>query len=947
MRWWGLAVGIALIVAAAASYGDLARPLGLRTPEAEAANGAQLRQIIADRSGTACASYDAAGNHRSVGVGIAFDGKDLLISCYGDNTITRINASNGAKLGVHTISNASSLGAMAWDNDLKTLWACSHISTVGTVNLTTNQFTPKFATQGCFDGLAYDGADKTFWTSGDVSSALQHYSATGVLLSNMSLAGKIGSCGSSGIAVGGSKLYLANNGCSQIFEASKDLSSSTLFATFPRRLEDLECDNITFAGQGKAAIWSIDAYDNILNAWEIPVGACFFGGQAISDFSQNDLPWGPQKLYFRNECGTVDAVGCAMTAVADVAASYGIKLSNGSNVNPGTLNEFLKTRMSSCMMDWWTAGSALGLGKATVVHTSKPLSERLTAIDNALRDGNLAIIGVKVPASPSGKHFLVVYEKVIKADNTPDYRILDPEVRSKTGKLLSEAYKSVTDPDLQLQVTTFASGVHPQRTFVLLGHSPIELVVTDPLGRQTGFDPTTGTSLQGIADTTYGIEPGVFNFETGTGSPDTLYFQQYDPLDGAYTVKVIGTGTGPYTLDFVISTADGGTTFTSITGNATMGSLASYKVQLSGGALTVQHDVPSDTTPPTTKATAQAGDTTYSFGSWAKADVAVTLQASDGASGSGIKNLTYSTSGAHVIPSTTVSSATALVNIPTEGQTILTYSATDNDGNVETPKTVTVKLDKAKPVTTSQVNGTLGTNGWYTSAVSVGLTPSDGASGSGINKTYYAIDNPTCTPASVGTCTTYSAPFSVTSDGTHSVTFFSGDNAGNMEVLKTLTVPIDKMPPAVTYTGNAGTYSILASVSITCAATDAVSGVASTTCQNITGYGYSFQPGLNSFSATATDNAGNTGNGSTSFTVQVTFDDLCTLSRQFVTNAGVQVSQDMCAQLNAAQKALARGDTTTKAKAMQAYKNAVDAAVLGGFLTADRAAILTKLAAAL
>ena len=40
----------------------------------------------------------------------------------------------------------------------------------------------------------------------------------------------------------------------------------------------MECDNVTFLGAGKAAIWSIDAYDNILNAWEIPNGACAFGG---------------------------------------------------------------------------------------------------------------------------------------------------------------------------------------------------------------------------------------------------------------------------------------------------------------------------------------------------------------------------------------------------------------------------------------------------------------------------------------------------------------------------------------------------------------------------------------------------------------------------------------------------------------------------------------------
>ncbi|MBI2132631.1 MAG: hypothetical protein HYT99_07455 [Candidatus Tectomicrobia bacterium] len=49
-------------------------------------------------------------------------------------------------------------------------------------------------------------------------------------------------------------------------------------SSFPRRLEDLECDDITFAGLGVGAMWSQDAYDRIINAWEIPAGLCAFGG---------------------------------------------------------------------------------------------------------------------------------------------------------------------------------------------------------------------------------------------------------------------------------------------------------------------------------------------------------------------------------------------------------------------------------------------------------------------------------------------------------------------------------------------------------------------------------------------------------------------------------------------------------------------------------------------
>jgi hypothetical protein len=255
--------------------------MALGASGASAANGDQLRQIIVDRSGTACASYDANGNHSSVGTGIAFDGTNLLMSCWTDNKIVANSPADGSQVSVHTITGGSlGFGALAWDNSRQLLWACdsSDFVTVGTIDLVADTFTPVFQSQGCIDGLAYDGTDDTLWSSADASSTTEHYTVTGTLINSYSNSGLIGGCGNSGIAVGGSNLYLANNGCSEIYTVAKDFSTSSLFSSFPRRLEDLECDNLTFAGQGKGAIWSQDAYDNIVNAWEIPPADCQFGG---------------------------------------------------------------------------------------------------------------------------------------------------------------------------------------------------------------------------------------------------------------------------------------------------------------------------------------------------------------------------------------------------------------------------------------------------------------------------------------------------------------------------------------------------------------------------------------------------------------------------------------------------------------------------------------------
>src|SRR3990172_9270693 len=211
-----------------------------------------------------------------VGTGNAFDGTNIYLSCWGSNVLERVNAVTHLTAGPITISGVSDLGAMAWDASRGLIWACSSGSSVVLIDAVALTSTPQFSTGGCVDGLAYDGADDTIWASADASNTLNHYDNAGTLIDTFDLTGKLGAYGNSGIAVGGTNLYLANNGGSQIYECDKGLVACTLIATFPERIEDLECDNVTFAPLG--AIWSQDAYDRIQNAWEIPAGLCAFGG---------------------------------------------------------------------------------------------------------------------------------------------------------------------------------------------------------------------------------------------------------------------------------------------------------------------------------------------------------------------------------------------------------------------------------------------------------------------------------------------------------------------------------------------------------------------------------------------------------------------------------------------------------------------------------------------
>lgn len=137
----------------------------------------------------------------------------------------------------------------------------------------------------------------------------------------------------------------------------------------------------------------------------------------------------------------------------------------------------------------------------------------------------------------------------------------------------------------------------------------------------------------------------------------------------------------------------------------------------------------------------------------------------------------------------------------------------------------------------------------------------------------------------------------------------------------------DTTAPTITFSGNAGSYSILDQVNITCAATDAGSGVATATCPSVNAMAYTLAAGSTTLSATATDVAGNTATASTSFSVTATRDDVCALVRSFVSSAG-QASA-LCAQVG-----------------KNAFANHVRAQT-GKALTAAQASILLRWAAEL
>jgi hypothetical protein len=246
--------------------------------------------------------------------------------------------------------------------------------------------------------------------------------------------------------------------------------------------------------------------------------------------------------------------------------------------------------------------------------------------------------------------------------------------------------------------------------------------------------------------------------------------------------------------------------------------------------------------------------------------------------------------------------------------------------------------DPTPPAISSAVTGDLGNNGWYVGNVALTWTVADSESPGTLIKTGCVDQSITADQAA----TTYSCSASSL-----------GGSAGPVNV----TIKRDATAPIVAYSGNAATYTVDQSVSIACSTDDALSGVASDTCADVVGPAYSFPLGLNSFSATATDNAGNVGEESTSFTVAVTPSSLCLLTKQFVQGSAKYQALTplsrakidllvtaLCQRLDALTATLT---PTQRATLIAAYQRGVSALVPLGWLTSEQATILRNLASAL
>lgn len=360
------------------------------------------------------------------------------------------------------------------------------------------------------------------------------------------------------------------------------------------------------------------------------------------------------------------------------------------------------------------------------------------------------------------------------------------------------------NPTAQTLVWTFAS-IDP--TTGLPPLNPLTGFLPPGAGANLAFSVTpaqglpTGTQIAQQATIVFqGAGPVSTQIWTNTidNTPPT---SQVQPLPAAensvnFTVQWAGADVGSGIQDFTIYVSDNGGPFTPFQTNSTATS-AQFMGQTGHtyGFYSIARDLVGNVESPKTVAetTTLAGNgvdtippiTTVATSpqpnaaGWNHSNVTVNLTAFDNLGGSGVKQVTYSVTGAQSIPATTVTGNSASFVVSAEGVSTVSFFSTDNAGNVEAANTLTIKLDKTPPTITPARTPAPNANGWNNTNVTVSFQCADALSG-------LAAGSPP-------------APTTLSAEGANqSVTAMCTDIAGNSASATVIGINIDKTPPTIT-----------------------------------------------------------------------------------------------------------------------------------------------------
>jgi hypothetical protein len=174
--------------------------------------------------------------------------------------------------------------------------------------------------------------------------------------------------------------------------------------------------------------------------------------------------------------------------------------------------------------------------------------EAIDAIQNEVCSGNPVMI--KFSKATGGQHFMLATGIVLDGKGNQTLQLNNPAINLGEKNLYTKL--SATYPSI-IGYVLYHPSADPSMMFIAAPMG-VQFVVTDPLGRRAGFNPTTGVSYSEIPGAGHGEQsintPGDPGYTPSTLVDERYFISSSDVPAGSYQVQVFSVTGGSYYLDY-------------------------------------------------------------------------------------------------------------------------------------------------------------------------------------------------------------------------------------------------------------------------------------------------------------------------------------------------------------------------------------------------------------
>lgn len=264
---------------------------------------------------------------------------------------------------------------------------------------------------------------------------------------------------------------------------------------------------------------------------------------------------------------TVGRWGCNTTSNAMIVRLYENCYFTFPTTNPGTLNVWLRNNGGYNINNEVIYSRVVVYAKTLGIGMTISMDGRDDQkMDQHLDAGNPAMVMVQTAI---GTHFVAIKGRT-QVSGVDTYRINDPIWGDTT---LYEHYNNTYSTAYYYTGSKNTSNLSMLQISAL---SPVHLLVTDPLGRKSGYDPRTDITWDEIPEAGYTTE--TIAEPDGSTLPETKVLLINHPMEGDYQIEVIGYDSGSYEVEVIKLNHFGDSSEEQFSGTANTGSSDTFMI---------------------------------------------------------------------------------------------------------------------------------------------------------------------------------------------------------------------------------------------------------------------------------------------------------------------------------------------------------------------------------